>query len=122
MDEDTKHLVDEFDKLNIVKKELEEKIGKLRDSLIVFAQQKNTDVLFGTHKKCSIKSYDKVIYPEDKVHFVQLIKSKGLYDQFSSLNYLKLGPKIIRGEIDKEIIALVKKEKAYRLSLIDCGL
>lgn len=56
-------LVDEYDRLQCLKKELEEKIEKMRWEIIRLAQNRNTEVLFGTHKKCAIKSYMKVIYP-----------------------------------------------------------
>ena len=109
-------LVDEYEKLEAQKKEIEQKEAELKDKIIELAKQKNTEVLFGNHKKCSIKEYKKVIYPEDKTHILDLIKKKGLYDRFSSVNYLKLSPAIIREEIDKEIIDLTKKEKAFKLS------
>ena len=48
---------------------------------------------------------------------LRLIKEKGLYEEFSSLNYFKLTPKIRNKEVDEEIIGLTDKEKAYRLSL-----
>ena len=112
-------LVDEFEKVQDLKRALENKEEDLKKKIVELSKEKNTDVLFGNHKKCSVKEYTKVIYPEDKVAFVDLIKSKGLYDKFSSLNYLKLSPVIIKGEVDKEISELTKKEKAYRLSLKD---
>ncbi len=112
-------LVDEYEKLQNLKKEIDEKIDKLREALIQLAQQKNTDVLFGNHQKCSIKEYEKVIYPEDKSYFLEVIRKKGLYDKFSSLNYFKLGPSILKGQVDKEIIDLIRKEKAFRVSLKD---
>ena len=112
-------LIDEFEKLETQKKEIEQKEAELKDKIIELAKQKNTEVLFGAHKKCSIKEYEKVIYPEDKTLFQELIKKKGLYGQFSSLNYFKLSPKIIKGEIDKDIIDLIRKEKAYRLVMKD---
>lgn len=112
-------LIDEYENLQILKKEIETKEEELRNKIIELAKEKNTDILFGAHKKCSIKEYIKIIYPEDKTFFVSLIKSKGLYDKFSSINYLKLKTSIIKGEIDKEIIELTKKEKAFRLSLRD---
>ena len=121
MEQTDTSLIDEFDKLQNVKKDLEIKEEELRKRIIALAEQKHTNLLFGTHKKCSIKEFQKIVYPEDKTQFVALIKAKGLYDTFSSLNYLKLSPKIIKGEIDKDIIDLVKKEKAYRVSLIDKG-
>jgi len=110
-------LVDEFEKLEILKKEIEAKEEELKKKIIELAQQKNTDILFGMHKKCSIKEYEKVIYPEDKAQIIELIRKHGLYDKFSSINYLKLGPAIIKEEVDKEIADLTKKEKAFRISL-----
>lgn len=115
-------LVNEYEKLKNLQKEISEKLDKIREQIIALAQEKNTEILFGTHKLCSIKEYEKVVYPEDKTFLIELIKSKGLYDRFSSLNYFKLSPKIIKGEIDKEIINLVRKEKAFRVSLKDRGI
>ena len=120
--EEDKELVDEFERLTKFKKELDEKLEFIRTKIISLATQKNTDILFGTSKKCSIKSFDKVIYPEDKTLLVELIKKKGLYEQFSSVNYLKLGPRILKNEVDPEIVALVKKEKGYRVSLFERGI
>lgn len=109
-------LVDEYEKLEFQKKEIEQKEGEIKKKILELAKQKNTETLFGTKQKCSIKEYEKVIYPEDKANFLALIKKKGIYDKFSYLNYLKLGPAIVRGEIDKEITGLTKKEKAFRFS------
>ena len=66
-----------------------------------------------------IKEYIKIVYPKDKTLIVTLIKDKGIYDRFSSINYLKLGPAIVKGEVDKDISELTKQEKAFRLSLKD---
>ena len=120
--EETKTLIDEFDSLQKIKKEIDIKIKDLREKVIKLAQEKNTDILFGTHKKCSVKEYEKVIYPEDKSEIIKLIKEKGLYEQLSSINYFKLNPKILKNEIDSEIISLVKKDKAFRVALRDMGI
>ena len=112
-------LVDEFAKLQEIKKQIDEKINKIRQDIINLAQEKQTDVLFGADKKCSIKEYEKIIYPKDKENFVNLIKNKGLYDRFSSLNYFKLAPAVRKKELDLEILSLIKKEKDFRLSLKD---
>ena len=119
--ENYKILVDEFENLQIVKKQTEEKLEKLRRDLINLAINKNTNFFLGTHKKCSIKQYEKVVYPENKEILIKLIREKGLYERFSSINYLKLNPFIIKGEIDKDILDLVKKQKDFRVSLIDMG-
>lgn len=122
MDSETKNLVDEFDNLQNIKREIEEKISKIRDDIIKLSLERNTEIIFGTHKKCSVKEYEKVIYPEDKTQLVNIIKSKGLYDRFSSLNYFKLSPRILKNEVDQSIINLVKKEKAFRVSLTERGI
>jgi len=113
-----KSLVDEFDNLQKIKKEIDDKLEKLRIELISTAKQKNTYIFFGTHKKCSIKEYEKVVYPENKDILIKKIKEKGLYEDVSSINYFKLSPKILKEQIDNEIIKLVKKEKDFRVSLI----
>ena len=113
---DDNGLVDEFESLENQKKEINLREEELKKKIIELAKQNNTDVLLGTHKKCSIKEYEKIIYPEDKSQIIELIKKKGLYDQFSSVNYLKLGPAIIKGNVDSEISNLTKREKAFRLS------
>ena len=112
-------LIDEYEKLENQKKELEQKEDELKKRIIELAKQKNTDILFGAHKKCSIKEYEKITYPEDKTLILELIKKKGLYDRFSSINYFKLTPAILKGVIDKEIIELTKRGKAFRLSFKD---
>ena len=112
-------LIDEFEKLQLFKKDLEIQEEILRNKIIELAKQKNQDILFGTNKKCSVKQYQKVIYPQDKTELVKLIKEKGLYEMFSSVNYLKLGPAIIKGQVDKEISIMTKIENAFRLSLLN---
>ncbi len=109
-------LVDEYEKLEAQKKEIETKEVELKSKIIELAKQKNADVLFGNRKKCLIKEYEKIIFPEDKTKIIELIKKSGLYERFSSLSYLKLSPAIAKQEVSKEIIELVKKEKAFRLS------
>ena len=114
-------LVDEYEKLQKLKEDTDKKIEEIKKSIINLAQEKNTEVLFGTHKLCSVKEYCKIIYPEDKSQLINTLKSKGIYDNFLSLNYFKLNPKILKNEIDEEIIKLVKKGKAFRVSLKDLG-
>ena len=109
-------LVDEYEKLEAQKKEIETKEAELKNRIVALTQEKNTGVLFGNHKKCFIKEYEKIIFPEDKTKIVELIKKNGLYERFSSLNYLKLSPAIVKQEVSKEIIELTRKEKAFRLS------
>jgi|SRR3990167_8073906 len=112
-------LVDELEKIQTLKKEIEAKEEELKNKIIELAKEKNTDVLFGSHKKCSIKEYERVIYPEDKTHIVGLMKQKDIYNKYSIINYMSLNSAIIKGAIDKEIVDLIKKEKTFRVSLKD---
>lgn len=112
-------LVDEYERLQKLKEELDTKIEEIREKIINLSKEKNVNILFGMNKKCSVKEYEKIVYPENKTFLIEIIKSKGLYDRFSSLNYFKLSPAIIKGEVGYDIISLVRKEKAFRLSLRD---
>ncbi len=116
-----KELIDEYDKIQTLKKDIEFKEDEIRKKIIDLAKEKNAEFFFGTHKKCTIKSYEKIVYPEDKAVIETILRNKGLYDRFSSVNYFKLNPAVMKGEIDKEVINLTKKEKAFRVSLIDMG-
>jgi len=110
-------LVDEYEKLESLKKEIEQKETELKNKIIALAREKNTEVLFGSKKKCFIKEYEKVIFPEDKDLLIKIIKEKGLYEELSHLNYPRLSSKIIKNEVSKDILELIRKEKAFRLSL-----
>ena len=112
-------LVDEFESLENQRKEIEEKEIEIKKKIIELAKEKNTDILFGTNKKCSIKEYEKIIYPEDKIPIITMLKEKGLWNEFVMINYSRFGSRVIKGELDKEIVNLIKKEKAFRVSLKD---
>lgn len=112
-------LVDEYEKLQKLKEDTNKQIDEIKEKIIRLSREKDTNILFGNNKKCSVKEYEKIIYPEDKTILMSTIKSKGLYENLSSLNYLKLSSKILKREVDQEIINLIKKEKAFRLSLKD---
>lgn len=112
-------LIDELEKVEKLKKELEQKEDDLKKRIIELAQQKNTDILFGSNKKCSIKLYDKIIYPEDKTNIISIMKQKGIYDKFSIINYMGLNSAIVKGDVAKEVVDLIKKEKTFRVSLKD---
>lgn len=114
-------LVDEFEKLESEKKKIEAKEVELKKKIIELAKQKNTEVLFGNHKKCFIKEYEKIIYPEDKNQIIIMLKEKGLWNELAMINYSRFGSKVRKKELDEELINLIKKEKAFRVILNDIG-
>jgi hypothetical protein len=124
MEDINRKIVDEYDNLEKLKKEIENKLSNIKSEMINIAKINNISVLSGTNKKCSIKEYDKVIYPEDKDFFSKLIKKNSLYDAFSQINYSRLSPAIVKKDmsINKEIFDAVKIVKAFRVTLIDTGI
>lgn len=124
MDEEIgKKLVDELDKLERTKKDAEFKIENLKSEIANIAKLQGKSFINGTHKGCSVKEHDKVVYPEDKDSFAKLIKEKGIYDYFSQVNYSRLSSAIIKKDInlDREILDRVKIVKDFRIVLIDKG-
>ena len=71
-------LIDPYEELQNKKKELDIRKEELKKDIIKLSQEKNTSILFGVHKKCSIKEHTKIIYPENKALIVNLIRENGL--------------------------------------------
>ena len=117
-----KKLVDELDRLEKIKKDTEDKINNIKEELVNIAKLENKELIFGTHKMCSIKPYNKIIYPIDKTILTNLIKSQGLYDGLSMLNYSRISSKVNKKELPQEIINLVRIEHEFRIILIDRGI
>ena len=116
-EDDGLRLVDEYSKMEKIKKDTEVSMKKIRDELIKFSKQKEINVVWGTEKKAAIKEYYKVIYPKDKDNFVRLIKECGIYGDVSSVNYLKLSSKILKNQVPENIIREVKTEKSDKITL-----
>lgn len=111
-------LVDSLSELQIQKRKIEERIRSIREELVTLAKQKHTDTLIGSKMRASIKEYMKIVYPEEmKDELLKTLKEKGLYEEFMRLNHFKLSPRIMKNEIDPEIVKLVRRELAHRVSL-----
>ncbi|MEK6905332.1 MAG: PD-(D/E)XK nuclease family protein, partial [Nanoarchaeota archaeon] len=113
-DDDGLKMVDELTKLEEQEKQNGSKIEELRGRIILFAQQKGIEIVWGTEKKASVKPFDKLEYPKTD-EFVKLLKIKGL-DVFS-LNYSKLLSKITKSEVDTDILEKVKTEQCWMVRL-----
>lgn len=115
-DDDGLKLVDEYAKWKQTKDEAEERLEKLRQQIIDFAQKKDTQVVWGTKNKASLRPLYKVEYPKTQ-EFVELLKKKGIFDELASVNYYKLAGKARANLLDAEIMELVKTEKGWQVSL-----
>jgi putative RecB family exonuclease len=114
-EDDGLKLVNQYAELTKVKSEVEESLETVKEDLIAFAQSKGIDVVYGSNKKVSVKEYTKIVMPEDKDELIELLKEKGLYEEFTMLNYMKFNSAVTKGVID--VGDLVTKEKEYRVSM-----
>ena len=115
-EDDGVQLVDELTELEKQQEEAEKKIEEIKKKLIQFAQQTGVNVVWGTEKKASVKPYDKIEYPKTE-EFVELLKEKGVYDDLVSLNYSKLQSKVLKRQIDIDILEHIKTEQGWMVRL-----
>jgi putative RecB family exonuclease len=119
-EDDGLKLVDQFAEVKKVITEAEEKQEKLKQDLIAFAKQKGVDIVYGSNMKAGIKEFDKLILPEDeeeKRQFIELLKSKGNWEECSMICYPKIQSKVIKKELHVDLIEKVKLEKDKKISL-----
>ncbi len=113
-------LVDKYSEIKTKLSQLKIDEEEFKDNLIRYAKQFEIDIVYGSNKKCSVKEFEKIVMPEDKADkekFIQLIKDKGLWDEFSMICYPKINSKVIKGELDKDITEKVDIVKDFRLNL-----
>jgi len=110
-------LVDEFSEVKTKLSELKKAEDEFKEKLIAYAKQFEIDVVYGSNKKCSVKEFDKIVMPEDREKFIELIKKKGLWDDLSMVCYPRLNSKIIKNDVDDDVKKMVDIVKDFRLSL-----
>jgi putative RecB family exonuclease len=110
-------LVDEYSEVKNKLAELKKQEEEFREKLIGYAKQFDVDVIYGSNKKCSVKEFEKCLMPEDKEKFLELLKNKGLYEDYSMICYPKINSGVIKGEIDGEIRDKCEIVRDFRLSL-----
>jgi len=113
-------IVDEFSEINLKLKELKEKKEEFEGKLIDFSKQFKVDIVYGSNSMAKVKEIEKVILPEDekeKVIFIQLLKDKGLWEEFSMICYPKINSQVLKGEMDNEVKSMISIGEDYRISL-----
>ena len=110
-------LVDKYSEIKTKLSKLKTAEEEFKDNLIRYAKQFEIDVVYGSNMKCSVKEIDKIVLPEEKQELINLLKKKGLWEDFVTLNYMKLNSGVIKGDLDEEIKKLVDVVKDFRLSL-----
>jgi len=115
-EDDGLRLVDEYSKLDVQEKDASAQKEIIREKIIKFAQQRGIDVVWGTDKKASVKSFDKINYPKTE-EFIQLLKEKGIFEDVVTLNSSKLRSKILKTRIDTDILEQIKTEQGWMVRL-----
>jgi hypothetical protein len=115
-------LVDEYaeltEKINALesrKKVLETKRGAVMNEIIAFADANGFMSVTGHTEKVLVKHEKKVDLPEDKTELIDKLKSKGLYDGLSMVNYSKLRSDIAKGAADPEIASMARISRVDKL-------
>ena len=116
-DDDDVRLVDEYADLISRQKEIRKRLNELKADLIALSKQKQMDRFYGSGANVLVKEYQKVLYPKDKTELINRIREKGLYDELSVLSYYRLRSRILKGDIDDDIIELTEREIDHRLYL-----
>jgi len=110
-------LVDAFAQYTEQKREAEEKLEEIKENLIKFCEQNKIDMVYGSNKKASVKEFMKIVLPANKEKFIQLLKKKGLYEEFSMICYSKLQSSFLKRKMDESVSKLIETEKGFRISL-----
>jgi len=110
-------LVDNFSEIKLKLSELKKSDEEFKKKLIQYAKQFGIDIVYGSNKKCSVKEIDKVVLPEDKEELINLLKEKGIWDDLSMINFMKLQSNILKEKLDEDIKDKVEIVKDFRLSL-----
>ena len=116
-DDEGVKMVDEFGEIKKLLYDLKKREETLKGNLVEFAKQKEVDVIYGSNMKARVKEFEKVVMPEDKEKFIQLLKDKGLWDEFSMICYPRLQSKVVKGEVDKDVRDAVDVVGDWRVSL-----
>lgn len=111
-------LVDEYSKIKTKLHELGEKEDELKGKLIDYAKQFGVDVVYGSNRKCSVKEFEKCLMPSDdaeKIRFIELLKKRGFWEEYSMICYPKINSGVIKGEFDEDLRKMVKVVKDFRI-------
>ena len=109
--------------LDIIRKEAEEKLDKLKEALIEFTKKNDIEVVVGSDNKVSVKPYESISFPAkaEREELNKLIRDKGFWDELSDLDTFKLARLVkenaLPKELKKDIEKFITKTESYRLSL-----
>ncbi|MFA5061406.1 MAG: PD-(D/E)XK nuclease family protein [Candidatus Pacearchaeota archaeon] len=116
-EDDGLKLVDTFSELKSKLRELQEQEEKIKAEMIEFSKQKGIDIVYGSNMKASVKDLKKVVLPEEKSEIIELLKKKGVWEEFVMLNYSRFNAQGRKGELDSEIMQKIEMGEDWRITL-----
>jgi putative RecB family exonuclease len=116
-EDDGVKLVDNFSEIKSKLRELQEQEEKIKVEMIEFAKQKGVDIVYGSNMKASVKDLKKVVLPEEKSEIIELLKKKGVWEEFVMLNYSRFNAQGRKGELDSEIMKKIEIGEDWRITL-----
>ena len=129
LNEDGVKLVDEYTKLEFMKKELtkdiDTKIGQIKEALIIYGKNNNFEKIYGTNSSLLVREYSSIKLPAkgsaEKEELISFIKKSNLWDQFSDLSYIglnnALNSKMYNEELKDNLKKYISQSKIHRFYL-----
>jgi putative RecB family exonuclease len=121
-DDEGVKMVDEFAEIKKLLYDLKKREETLKENLVGFAKQKGIDTIYGSNMKANVKDIKKIVIKENiKEELIQLLKAKGLWNEFEMLNYSRFNAYGRKGELDPEIRDMVGIGEDWRVSVSKKG-
>jgi putative RecB family exonuclease len=129
INEDGVKLVDEYTKLETLKKELTKdidvKLEKIKEALIIYSKKNNFEKIIGSNNSLLVREYSSIKLPtkdtKKREELVFFIKESNMWDQFSDLSYIELNNALssnMYNENFKEVLRkYIEESKIYRFYL-----
>lgn len=112
--DDGVQMVDHYVSLISQRSAIDRRLKELEAEMATYARQFGYTSIYGSNKKVTVREFKKVVLPQDVDQLTRVLKEKGLYAEYSHINYPKLCASILSGNIDAEIKGMAKVEPAYR--------
>jgi putative RecB family exonuclease len=129
LNEDGVKLVDNYEKLNTLKKDLtkdiDKKLEQLKEAILKYSKENNLKVIEGSNKKLIIKEYDSIklpsTYSQERKELNTLIKDLNLWNELSDLSYSKISQALkynmFSNEFKNRLKVYIKECKIQRFYL-----
>jgi len=110
-------LVDEYSEIKTKLAELKKQEEEFKEKLVNYSKQFDLDAVYGSNKVAKLREFEKIVLPEDREAFEELLKKKKVWEDLAIVNFMRLQSKILKEELDKSICDMVEKTKDFRVSL-----